>query len=172
MSKQAPITYTTRIGKLPHMINMHYIEVPPAVIKKLGGKIKMRLLCTVNNNITFQGGLVALGNGSAYITINAKRMKELKLKLGSEVDILLKKDESEFGMQVPEELTELLKQDDEGKKRFDMLSPGKQRYIIHYVSTVKSSQLRIERALLLITNLKKLPVGKENFREMLGLPAR
>jgi len=172
MPKGKSIEYTTRIGKLPHMINMHYIEVPALIIKQLGGKIKMRLLCTLNNTLTFQGGLVALGEANAYITINAKRMKELNLKLGSQVNIQLKKDESEFGMDIPEELKELLKQDDEGKKRFDLLSPGKQRYIIHYVSSVKNSQLRINRALLLITNLKKLPIGKENFREMLGLPPR
>lgn len=134
--------------------------------------MKMRVICTVNNKLSFQGGLVALGEGSAYITLNAKRMKELGVKLGSEVTISLAKDESEFGMEVPEELSELLKQDPEGKKRFETLSPGKQRYIIHYVSSVKSSHLRADRAVLLISNLKKLPLGKENFREMLGLPPR
>jgi hypothetical protein len=43
-----------------------------------------------------------------------------------------------------------------------------QRYIIHYVASVKSSQLKIDRAFLLLTNLKKLPKGKETFRAMLG----
>ncbi len=43
-----------------------------------------------------------------------------------------------------------------------------QRYILNYVSTVKSLNLRVERAFLLISNLKKLPKGKETFKEMLG----
>jgi uncharacterized protein YdeI (YjbR/CyaY-like superfamily) len=119
--------------------------------------------------LTFQGGLMALGAGSAYISLNAARMKKLGLKPGDKVRIDLKKDESEFGMTMPDELKELLNQDPEGKRRFDKLTPGKRRYIIHYVNSVKNSQKRIDRAILLITNLKKTTEGKETFRQMLGL---
>lgn len=161
------ITYKTCINKLPHLPG-HYIEVPPEVVQQLGGKFKVRVLCTINNKLTFQGGLVALGGGSGYISINNTRLKQLGLQSGDEVQVKLEPDQSEFGMEIPEELTELLNQDDEGKRRFDMLPPGKQRYIIYYVAGVKNSQLRIDRALLLIGNLKRLPLGKESFREMLG----
>ena len=161
------INYRSYINKLPHLPG-HYIEVPPDVVQQLGGKFKVRLLCTINDKLTFQGGLVALGVGAGYISINNKRLKQLGLQQGDEVQVKLEPDESEFGMEIPEELTELFNQDEEGKRRFDLLPPGKQRYIIYYVSGVKSSQLRIDRALLLINNLKQLPVGKESFREMLG----
>ncbi|MBC5994715.1 YdeI/OmpD-associated family protein [Pontibacter cellulosilyticus] len=162
------IKYKAHINKLAHLVGMHYVEVPQEVVQQLGGKYNVRLLCTVNDSLTFQGGIVALGNGSGYISINSKRLKQLALQAGSEVWVKLEKDESKYGMEVPEELEELLQQDAEGKKRFDGLTPGRQRYIIHYVAGVKTSQLRIERAILLIENLKKLPVGKESFREMLG----
>jgi len=166
------INFTSFINKLEYLLGVHYVEVNPTIIKKLGGKMNVRLICTLNKSVTFQCGLVALGKGSAYITINNKRIKELKLKNGDEVKVSLIKDESTFGMTVPEELEELLKQDPEGNKRFNKLTPGRQRYIIQYVSTVKNPNLRLERALLLITNLKKLPPGKENFRELLGLEKR
>jgi hypothetical protein len=163
------ITYKTNISKLDHLVGMHYLEVPPEIIDQLGGKFKMRLLCSINNKLTFQGGLVALGNGSGYISINITRLKKLGLKFKDVATVTLKKDESEYGMEMPEELKELLEQDDEGSRRFNMLTPGKQRYIIHYVNTVKNSQLRIDRAILLISNLKKTNEGKESFRAMLGL---
>jgi hypothetical protein len=147
---------------------MHYLEVPQKIVKQLGGKFAIRLLCTINDSLTFQCGLVPLGNGDAYISINAKRMKQLSIKFGSKVTVALKKDGSKYGMEVPEELAELLAQDKEGMKRFKLLTQGKQRYIIYYVAMVKSTQLRIDRSILLIENLKKLPVGKESFREMLG----
>ncbi|GAB3202589.1 hypothetical protein ABID22_002712 [Pontibacter aydingkolensis] len=162
------IKYKTCINKLSHLLGMHYLEVPQEVVQQLGGKYNVRLLCTINNSLTFQGGLVALGNGSGYISINNKRLKQLALQAGSDVWVKLEKDESKYGMEVPEELEELLQQDLEGRKRFDGLTPGRQRYIIHYVASVKSSQLRIDRAILLIGNLKQLPVGKESFKEMLG----
>lgn len=161
------INYKTHINKLPHLPG-NYVEVPAEVVEQLGGKFKVRLLCTINDKLSFQTGLVALGGGAGYINVNNKRLKQLGLAIGTEVQISLEPDNSEFGMEVPEELSELLAQDDEGKRRFDLLPPGKQRYIIYYVAGVKSSQLRIDRALLLINNLKQLPLGKESFREMLG----
>ncbi|NEM99625.1 YdeI/OmpD-associated family protein [Pontibacter burrus] len=161
------INYSTRISKLPHLPGP-YIEVLPDVVQQLGGKFKIRLLCTLNDKLTFQGGLVALGGGSGYISINNARLKQLNLKPGDEVRVRLKPDNSEFGVNIPEELAELFAQDDEGKRMFELLPPGKQRYLITYVADVKSSQLRIDRALLLVNNLKQLPAGKASLRDILA----
>ena len=150
-------------------MGVHYVEVPQEVVQQLGGRLKVRLLCTVNEKVTFQCGLVALGNGSGYITLNAQRMKQAGLRNGDRVTVALAKDESTYGVEMPPELAELLDQDAEGMERFQGLPPGKQRYIIQYVGGVKNSQLRIDCALLLIGNLKRLPRGKESFRQMLGL---
>lgn len=163
--------FKTSIEELQHLSG-HYFELSPSIIKKLGGKMSVRLIATVNKKISWQCGPMALGKGSAYITISAKRMKELGVKPGDTIHISLVKDESKYGVDVPEELAELLKQDPEGEERFNFLTPGMQRYIINYVGTVKSSRLRVEKAVMLITNLKRLKKGKESFREILGLPKR
>ena len=163
------VKFKTYIDHLQHLKGMHYILIPGRIVKKMGGSFSKRVLCTVNNKLSFQGGLVALGDGDAYISITTKRMKELGIIAGDEVNVVLKEDESEYGMEVPAELAELLKQDTEGMRRFKKLSPGKQRYVIFYVSGVKNPAKRIERAILLITNLKKAPEGKETFRQMLGM---
>ncbi|MGV3589949.1 MAG: YdeI/OmpD-associated family protein [Adhaeribacter sp.] len=166
------IAYATPIGRLEYLVGMHYLEVPAEILQQLGGKFNMRLLCTVNQKLTFQGGLMVLGQGNAYISINNKRLKQLGVKHGDVVQVTLQEDKSQYGMDMPEELAELLQQDNIGRERFDQLTPGRQRYIIHYVSAVKNTQLRIDRAILLIENLKLLPLGKESFREMLGLGKR
>ena len=162
-----PVQFTTHVSKLDHL-TMYYLEVPAEIVQQLGGFKCGRLLCTVNHNLTFQCGLMALGAGCAYISISTKRMKELHVKQGDKVTVALEKDDSKCGTPMPEELEELLKQDEEGKNRFDLIKPGIQRYVLQYVAAVKSSQLRIERAILLIENLKSLTPGKETFREMLG----
>lgn len=166
-----PITYTSTVGRLEFFANTHYIEVPAGVIKKLGG-IKTRLLCAVNGAKPFQCGMMALGEGSAYISFSLKRMKEAGVTYGDSMTVVLEKDESKYGLQIPAELDELLKMDAEGKRRFDLLPMSKQRYVIYYVNGVKSTQLRVDRAILLVENLKKLPEGNESFREMLGLPKK
>lgn len=162
-----PIKLTTHIDKLSYL-KTFYFEIPASVVKKIGGIGKMRLICEVNKSLSFQCGLMSLSEGRAYISINTKRMKELGVKQGDTVNIVLSEDKSEYGVNIPAELEELFKQDPEGKARFDKLTPGKQRYILNYVDTVKNPTLRAERVFLLISNLKKLPPGKESFRDMLG----
>lgn len=163
-----PLSFTTTIGILKHLKGMHYLEIPKQVVTKIGGIGAKRLLCNVNQQLTYPAGLVALGEGKAYITISTKRMKELGVAKDDEVKVTLTEDTSEYGIDMPEELAELLKQDSEGKHRFDLLPPSVKRYVLNYVAAVKSQQLRIERAFLLISNLKQIPLGKENFRRMLG----
>ena len=158
----------THIGKLDYLLGVNYIYVPESMVEALGGLKGGRLVCTLNHKISFQCGLVSLGDGAAYVTVNKSRMKQLKLQTGDQVHAQFKKDDSEYGIDMSEELQELLHQDIEGKERFDALSPGMQRYIIYYVGQVKSPALRLNRAIMLIGNLKQLSPGKETFRAMLG----
>jgi Domain of unknown function (DUF1905)/Bacteriocin-protection, YdeI or OmpD-Associated len=160
------IKFTTRILPLKHL-KMNYLEVPSSIVSKIGGITKRRWLCTVNT-LTWQCGLVALGNGNAYISLNKKIMKELGLTTGQKIKVILEADTSQYGMEMSTELKTLLKQDKEGSRRFQLLPAGKRRYIIYYVSQVKASQLRIDRAIRLIENLKGTSVGKESFREILS----
>jgi len=58
-------------------------------------------------------------------------------------------------MEMPEELWAVLDQDEEGNILFHDLTPGKMRNIIFYVLQVKSSEIRIRRALVIIEHLKR-----------------
>ena len=163
-----PVSFETHIDKLSYL-KTFYLEIPADIVKKLGGfTAKVRLICEVNKTVRFHSGLMALGEGKAYISISSKRIKEAGAAYGDTVRVTLSEDKSEYGADVPEELTELFRQDPEGKRRFGLLTAGKKRYIINYIATVKNPQLRSDRAFLLISNLKTLPPGKESFREMLG----
>jgi len=165
------IKFKTHITHLDSL-NMSIIEVAAPVVKKMGGISKQRWVCTVNQSTTWQCGLVAYKKGMAYIILNKKLLKELKAKEGDEITVSLKKDESKYGMEMPAELKTLLSQDKEGSKRYHALVAGKQRYIIYYIKQVKNTQLRIDRAIMLIENLKKLPKGKESYKGLFGLSAK
>lgn len=163
----AAINFKSKIYKLEHLAG-HYIDIPSTVVKKAGGVAKQRFVCTVNKTMTWKCGLVAHKAGGAYILLNKKQMQMGSFNVGQTVNVSLQKDTSQYGMDVPAELKEVLSQDEIGKERFDKLVPGKRRYIIYYVNQVKSSDLRIERAVRLIMNLKKLPPGKETFKGILA----
>jgi hypothetical protein len=161
------IEFETHIDSLEYLLGVSYIFIPSAIVKKAGGIKSGRWICEIGQ-ISFQCGMVSLSEGNAYITINKSRMKKAGLKPGDHVHVKLKKDNSEFGMEMCEELRVLLEQDPEGRKRFEALKPGMQRYILYYVAQVKNPQLRIDRSVLLINNLKISSPGKETFRILLG----
>lgn len=169
MTKKDKFTFPSRLAALPHFQGMHYIEVPKKIVKALGGTFKVRLLCSVNAEAKFQCGLMPLGDGRGYIMFSKKRMKETGLVLGSKLRLELQHDKSKYGMKLCEELREVLRQDTEATRRFNRLSPGKQRNIIHYVGSVKNSDKRIEKALKLMENLKLLPEGKESVPAIFGV---
>lgn len=161
------VKFKSKIKKLEHLSG-YYIDVPASIIVKTGGITKQRWICKVDGSLAWQCGIVAHKQGSGYILLNQKLMKKGGLSEGQTIIVELRKDKSEFGMTVPEELEEVLSQDKEGKSRFEALVPGKRRYIIYYVGQVKSPQLRVERAVRCISNLKKLPRGKESFAGILA----
>lgn len=165
-----PITFKSHIDYLSKL-KLHHVSVPAEIVEKVGG-IGTRLMCSINGQKAFHAGMVALGGGAAYITVNKKRMKEFGVEKGDKVEVTIELDHSKYGMEMPEELEALLDQDDEGARRFENITPGQQRYIIHYVSQVKSSQKRIDRAIMIINNLKKLAEDEFDFRKLLGLPPR
>lgn len=144
--------------------------IPKEMVVEVGG-LGTRLLCSVNGFERFHCGLVAFGDGRAYITVNKKRLKKYGVEIGDEISMQLEHDHSKYGVEMPEELEALLEQDIEGASYFEALSDGKKRYIIQYVGAVKSSQLKIDRAIMLIENLKTMP-GKFDFRYLLGKPPR
>ncbi len=166
MNPDKEVAYTTNIYRLAHL-GGHYVEVTPDIMARLNAKPGARLICSINKTIPFPCGLVSLGNGSAYIILSAKRMKEAVIKPNQEVTVYLKLDLSPYGMEMPEELAILLEEDAIGKSRFDQLTPGKQRTLMYAITAVKNPQLRIDRAIRYIENLKKQPLGKESIRYIL-----
>lgn len=170
--EQAIVTYTTPVVKL-HYLNYVVIEVPPPILDQLPGKFEkgnynQRLIIRLDNAIEWQCGLLAMGEGSACVTIQSKRLKELKKVIGDDVEVRFFKDESTYGVEVAEEIAEYWAQDQEAFRRFSQLTPSMQRYILNYVTTVKNPDKRLERTLLLMRNLLRSVEGKETFRELLG----
>lgn len=146
----------------------NYVAIPAKVIRALGGKFRLRLVCSLNGQAGFQCGLMALGDGRGFVMLSKKRLGELGLETGQAVSVSLKPDTSKYGMKMPAEFKEVLKQDPEAKQRFDALSDGKKRTLLFRVGSVKSVDKRIEAALKLLENLKMLPRGKETIPEIFG----
>lgn len=167
-----PITFTSKIEYLDKL-RMSYISVTDEVLEQFmedGDKLlyNQRFDITVNDQITWQGGTVSLGNNTGYITFSKDRMKKIGVGFGDTVSVHLKKNRSEYGFDVPEEFEEVLKQDSLANERFISLNKGTRRAIIYLVIQVKSSQKRVEKSIFLLENLKRAPQEKVTMRHILG----
>ena len=114
-----------------------------------------RVICHINQEVSIQRALMSHGEGNWYIMLNQQLWKKLGFEDGDAVQITLEKDESEYGMEMPEELEVMLLQEPSATSEFKKLTPGKQRSLIHIVAKVKNTNSRINKALAIVHHLKE-----------------
>ncbi|MFN2500440.1 MAG: DUF1905 domain-containing protein, partial [Pyrinomonadaceae bacterium] len=132
MSKPTKRTsFKTSLTKSPSDSGWHYLLVTKDVVAKFGfeGKFR-RVICTINRVETFHCALLPWGE-LYYIIVNKKKRDALGISAGDTVDVLLVKDETQYGLPMPEEFREVLNQDPKGDALFHALTPGKQRSLIY-----------------------------------------
>lgn len=166
------ITFTSKIEH-HDKLRLSYISVTDEILQQFmekGDKLlyNQRFDVTINDEVTWQGGTVSLGNNTAYITFSKDRMKKAGVELGDTVSVSLEKNRSEYGFDVPEEFQEVLNQDPIANERFSKLTKGTRRAVIYIVIQLKSSQKRIEKSIFLLENLKRAPQDKVTMRHILG----
>ncbi len=152
---QKNIKFKTELVQATTGSGWHFLLVKGEIVAKLGfeGKFK-RIVCTMNGGEGFQCALLPWGE-LFYIIVNKKKRDAIGIVAGDIIDVSLEKDESKYGLPMPEEFAEVLKQDPEGDKLFHGLSEGKQRSILYQLSKPKDIDLRIHQALLIIDHLKE-----------------
>ncbi len=162
---QETIKIVTKLKAINSDLWSNTLPVSNSVAEQLIEGKDRRIICRIEGIRPFHCALLPDGNGSWYILLNNKRKKELGLMEGEEISIELEKDRSEYGMEMPIELREVLDQDEHADVLFHKLTPGRMRNIIHAVASVKSSEIKIRRALVYAEHLKKNK-GKIDFKEL------
>jgi len=134
-----------------------YIPVAPDIPERLRFPDKKfkRVVCTVNGRLSFQCALMPSGSGGFIITVNKKKRDEHGLRVGDTVSVELVRDESRYGLPMPEEFREVLAQDAEAGRLFHALTPGKQRSLLYQANQKVDVDLRIHRALAIVEHLKE-----------------
>ena len=150
-----PVRFRSKLEVTDSSPPWHILRVPKAKVADFGFKGNLRrVICTLNETETFNCSLFPT-KGDYIITLNKKLRDKLSLQIGKPVMVELTKDESQFGMPMPEEFAEVLRQDPEGERLFNALSPGNQRLMLKLIDYVKDVDKRISRSLVGIELLKK-----------------
>lgn len=133
----------------------HILRIKKQLVAHFGFKGNLRrVVCTLNHIETFNCSLFP-SQGDYFITLGKPLRKKLDLEVGGSVAIEIARDESKYGMPMPEEFAEVLRQDPEGDRLFNALSPGNQRLMLKLVVFVKDIDKRIVRSLVGIELLKR-----------------
>jgi hypothetical protein len=159
------MTFTTALENFNSTLwGFHIVVLEPQARPFLAGNDR-RVVCTLNGIVELQCALMPKGDGHFFININKKTRDKLKLQLGSMVAVSIRKDDSEYGLPMPEELAEVLSQDEEGHRLFHALTPGKQRTLLYYVGQPKTTDIRLKRAVVFTEHLKANK-GKIDFKQL------
>lgn len=142
-----------------------HIPIPDAVFSAMIQiATDKRIVCTINNSHSYHCAMMPKGTFH-YILVNNETCKKLKLQVNDEVSVEIVKDDSKYGMNISEELEEVLFSDPDGSLLFHQLTSGKQRSLIHIINKVKNAQSKIEKSFVILEHLKRQK-GVLDFRKL------
>ncbi len=152
--EQKQVKFRTILTRSTSDSGWHYLVVGKDIADKFRfeGKFR-RVVCSINGGDSFQCALMPWGE-QFYIIVNKKKRDQIGVVAGDEVDVLLVKDESKYGLPMPEEFAEVMRQDPNGDRMFHALTPGRQRSLIYLITNVKDIDRRIHTALIVLEHLK------------------
>jgi len=151
----SPVRFQCELTRSTTGSGWHFLIFGNEIAAKLGfeGKFK-RVICSINGAKGFQCALMPWGE-LFYIIVNKGKREALGIVEGDTVDVELIRDESKYGLPMPPELKEVLKQDTKGDRLFHKLSEGKQRSILYFVGKIKDIDRRIHASLIVLEHLKE-----------------
>lgn len=155
--------FTSIVENFETALWQYHIKVPSPIADAFLENGTRRVVCQLNQRVEFQCAILPNGADTYFILLNKKIREQLKLSLGSAVEVRLAKDESEYGLPMPPEFREVLDIEPEADAIFHRLTPGKQRSLLHLIGTVKNTDSRIRRSLAVAHHLRHTD-GKIDFK--------
>lgn len=131
----------------------HYIPVPPEIADDLLATSGRRVIAVMNGHEE-RRAIQSNKDGERFILLGIPLLREIGAKLGDIVMVTLRPDPEPERIDLGEELTAVLEQDEEAAARFYAMTPGRQRSLAYYVTSAKRTETRITRALELAKKLR------------------
>lgn len=142
-----------------------YFDIPKEVSRAFLDKGVKRFIYDLEGKKQIHRAMLSRGEGQYFLYVNKALMKEFNWPLGTELEITMKEDKSEYGMDMPEEFEEALLAFPEASEHFENLTPGKQRTLIYMVAKPKRIETKVKKAVQIVEYLVHSD-GKLDFKEL------
>lgn len=151
MAKKQNFSFEVRLTEYKDMLVSTVVEIPKDILAKLPtGRVRVEGKL---NAVPFNLAVQNKKNGPRYLSISQAMRKTAKVKPGDKVKVSFTIVDNDK-LDLPEEMEAVLTQDDVGAKKWNKLTVGLQRSLVHYINSSKNVDVRIERALFLINKVK------------------
>lgn len=149
-----PVSFNVVLEPLDEKMVHHLIVVPDEIASLfIEGKGAPRIFCSVEGSSEFPCAINP--RHGRYVIIASKQLiKKNKLTVNVPFQISIRHDPHN-GLGLPEELAEVLDQDDVALKAYHALNDGHKRGLIHYINQAKSVESKIRRSLEVMEKMKE-----------------
>lgn len=105
------------------------------------------------NEASFALAIQSQKNGVRYFSVSRDLKKKIKANIGEKIQVQFQLTDLDE-IDVPEELTVLLEQDEEALAIWNTFTSGAKRGLVHYINTAKSTETRINRSIQIMNKAK------------------
>ena len=165
MVKKRGTRFTSTLEESRNRLWGAHVRVSDEVASRILEGGSRRVICVLNGAVEYSTALMPRGDGSFVIRVNKQTREGLRLNYGSQLEIELRRDESQYGLPMPEELQKVLLQDRAGHRLFHALTAGRQRTLLHLVGSARRVETRVKRAVVVVRHLKAHR-GKIDYRQL------
>jgi hypothetical protein len=145
MSTKVGVYFTSTVVRLDTGMRYHALPVPDAIATKFKAAGTRRLIAVINGH-TCKRALQNHADGGSFIIVGGDLLKTCGLKLRSTATVSLAPDPEPDAVDMPEAFALVLDQDEAARARWDTFSIGRQRSLLHYITSAKQEATQIKRA--------------------------
>jgi len=145
MAKPSLVRFTSTVVRLETGMRYHALPVPDDVAAKFKTTGVRRLIAVINGH-TCKRALQNHADGGSFLIVGGDLLKTCGLKLRSIATVSLSPDPEPDALDMPEAFTLVLEQDDAARARWETFTIGRQRSLLHYITSAKQEAAQIKRS--------------------------
>jgi hypothetical protein len=145
MSTKAGFYFTSTVVRLETGMRYHALPMPDDVAKQLNDTGVRRLIATINGH-SCKRALQNHVDGGSFLIVGSGLLKTCGLKLRSTTTVSLAPDPEPDTIDMPEAFALVLDHDEAARARWDTFPLGRQRSLLHYITSPKQEATQIKRA--------------------------
>ena len=145
MTRKQHHTFTATVVRLDTGMRYHALPVPDDVAAAFKAAGIRRLIAVINGH-TCKRALQNHADGGSFIIVGGDLLKTCGLKLRSTATVSLSPDPEPDALELPDVFALVLEQDDEARARWNTFPIGRQRSLLHFITSAKKEATQIKRA--------------------------